>query len=106
MAALLASLGMSPNQIRNIFWYYAAFIAGVGVVAGWALGLGLLWLQMKTGFIQMDETTYYVSQMPVKIIAWQVLAVGLGSFAICVLVLRLPLRYLDKISIIRALRFR
>ena len=106
MAALLSSLGMSPSQIRNIFWYYAAFIAGVGVLAGWALGLGLLWLQMKTGFIQMDETTYYVSQMPVKIIGWQVLAVGLGSFAICVLVLRLPLRFLDRISIIRTLRFR
>lgn len=105
MIALLTAMGMPGIEIRKLFWYYAAWIAGTGVVAGLALGLGVSFLQQLTGIIKMDEATYYVDQMPVKIIWWQVLAVAAGSFVVCLLALRLPLGFIRRISIIKAIRF-
>jgi lipoprotein-releasing system permease protein len=74
-------------------------------VAGLALGLGVSFLQQLTGIIKMDEATYYVDRMPVRIIWWQVLAVAAGSFLVCLLALRLPLGFIRRISIIKAIRF-
>ncbi|HSR40108.1 MAG TPA: FtsX-like permease family protein [Phnomibacter sp.] len=105
MIALLTAMGMTGIEIRKLFWYYAAWIAGVGVLAGLALGLGVSFLQLLTGIIKMDEATYYVDQMPVKIEWWQVLAVAAGSFSVCLLALRLPLAFIRRISIIKAIRF-
>lgn len=105
MIALLTAMGMTGSEIRKLFWYYAAWIAGTGVLAGLALGLGLSFFQQYTGIIKMDEATYYVDRMPVKIEWWQVLAVAAGSFTVCLLALRLPLALIRRISIIKAIRF-
>ncbi|QGW28200.1 hypothetical protein [Phnomibacter ginsenosidimutans] len=69
------------------------------------MSLGLLLLQQQFHFIPMDEKTYYVSSVPVHIIWWQVAAIAGGTFVICLLALRLPLSILQRISIIKALRF-
>lgn len=105
MIALLSAVGMQGRELRRVFWYYAAFIAGIGVAGGLLFGLGLALLQQYTGLIKMDEATYYVDRMPVKIIWWQVLAVAAGSYLVCILSLRIPLAFVKRISIIRALRF-
>ncbi|MCU0395964.1 MAG: ABC transporter permease [Chitinophagaceae bacterium] len=105
MIALLSALGMTPQGVRKVFWYYAAYIAGAGVAGGLLLGLGVVGLQHLTGWIRMDEATYYVDRMPVKVIWWQVLAIAFGSFTICVAALRLPLMVMKHISVVRALRF-
>ena len=105
MVGVLQSLGMSQAGIQQIFWYYAAYIAGCGIAIGLALSLGLLGLQQATGFITMDEATYYVRQMPVRIIGWQVLAVAAGSFVVCLLALRLPLYFVNRIQPVKVLRF-
>lgn len=105
MVALLAAMGMPQQTLRNIFWHYAARIAGRGIAIGLGLSLGLLLLQQQFHFIPMDEKTYYVSSVPVHIIWWQVAAIAGGTFVICLLALRLPLSILQRISIIKALRF-
>jgi lipoprotein-releasing system permease protein len=105
MVALLAAMGMPLQEQHIIFWHYAARIAGKGIAIGLLLSLSLLLLQQYTGLIKMDEKTYYVSTVPVRIIWWQVLAVVVGTFVICLAALRLPLGYLQRISIIKALRF-
>jgi lipoprotein-releasing system permease protein len=38
-----------------------------------AVGIGICLLQQYTGFIKLDEASYYVSVAPVYIIWWQVL---------------------------------
>jgi lipoprotein-releasing system permease protein len=64
-----------------------------------------LWLQQATGFLKMDEATYYIAVVPVKIIWWQVAAVASGSFLICFLALRIPLMYVRFVSPVKAIRF-
>jgi lipoprotein-releasing system permease protein len=105
MVGVLKAVGMSDTAIGSIFWYYAAWIALVGIGIGLLFGLGICFLQMATGFVKMDEATYYVSQMPVYIIWWQVALVAVGSFLVCFLALRLPLLFVRTISPVKAIRF-
>jgi lipoprotein-releasing system permease protein len=105
MVALLSAMGMPAEEQRNIFWYYTAYISLAGIGLGLLLGVGLLFLQQFTGFIKMDESTYYVDTVPVRIIWWQIAAIVGGTFAICLLALRFPLAFISRISVIKALRF-
>jgi len=105
MVGVFKALGMPVEKIGAVFWFYAGWIAVVGVGAGLVLGLGLCFLQQYTGFIKMDEATYYVATAPVSIDPVQVAAVVLGSLLICLLAIRLPLFYVQRVSPIQAIRF-
>ena len=105
MVGILKAVGMNEGSIGKIFWYYAAWIAIVGIGIGLVFGLGICFLQQATGLIKMDEATYYVREMPVYIIWWQVALVATGSFLICFLALRLPLFFIRTISPVKAIRF-
>lgn len=105
MVGILKSLGMPTAKIGAIFWYYAGWIAISGVGIGLVLGVGLCLLQQTTGIITMDEATYYVATAPVHMDALQILLVGTGSLMVCLLAIRLPLLYVQRVSPIRAIRF-
>lgn len=105
MVGILKALGMPVEKISAVFWYYAGWIALAGVGLGLFLGLGLCFLQQYTGIIKMDEATYYVATAPVNIDPLQVGAVVAGSLLICLLAIRLPLFYVQRISPIKAIRF-
>ncbi|MFX5964687.1 hypothetical protein ABTE57_19185, partial [Acinetobacter baumannii] len=74
----------------RIFLYYAGYIAVRGVLGGLILGVGLCLLQQYTGFIRLDETSYYVTQAPVFIIWWQVLLICIATIFTCYTVLLIP----------------
>jgi lipoprotein-releasing system permease protein len=105
MVGILKSLGMENPKISLIFWYYAGWIAVVGIGLGLLLGVGLCFLQQLTGFIKMDEATYYVAQAPVAMDALQIAGVAVISFIVCLLAIRLPLFYVQRISPVKAIRF-
>lgn len=106
MIALFTALGMQASGIRRIFWSYAMHIAVAGIALGLIIGLGLLWLQDATGMIKMDESTYYVSEMPVHIIWWQVGAIAAGTFMVCLASLFIPLMLFRQVPVARALQFK
>ena len=105
MIGVLKAVGLQTISIKKIFWYYSSYISLLGIGLGLICGLGLCYLQKYTGFIKMDETTYYLSEAPVHIIWWQVIGVVLCSTFICFLALRLPLIYINKVSPVKAIRF-
>lgn len=105
MVGVLKAMGMPESGIRRIFWYYAGWIALTGIGLGLLFGLGICWLQQLTGFLKMDEATYYVRVVPVYIVWWQVALIAVGSFIICFLSLRLPLLFVRTISPVKAIRF-
>lgn len=105
MVGVLKALGMPNKSIGAIFWYYAGWIASLGVGFGLLVGVGLCFLQQQTGLIKMDEATYYVSTAPVSMDALQIALVVTGSLMVCLLAIRLPLLYVQRVSPIRAIRF-
>lgn len=106
MIGLLKALGMPNNGLVRIFQYQATRIALKGIAWGMGVGLGLALLQQKTGWIQLDEASYYVKQAPVTLVYWQIALVGIVTAMVCHLVLFLPALLVRKINIIQALRFR
>lgn len=106
MIGLLKAVGATEGSIIRIFLYYATVVAGIGIGAGFILGTGICLLQQSTGFIALDESAYYVSAAPVKIIWWQLGLVCLCTWIICYLVLTIPAYLVKKINPITAIQFR
>jgi lipoprotein-releasing system permease protein len=81
-------------------------ITAWGIGAGFLLGIGICLLQQFTGFITLDESSYYVSTAPVYIIWWQVLAVCVITAIVCYLSLIIPTWLIKKINPVKAIQFR
>lgn len=105
MIGILKALGNTSTSIQSIFLYHASYIALKGIVIGIVLGVGICLLQQYTGFISLDEANYYVATAPVALVTWQVIAIALATFVICVLALLVPSLLINKISPIKAIRF-
>ena len=106
MIGLLKSMGATNWTIQKIFIVYASFITLAGVGFGLIIGLGICFLQQATGFITLDEASYYISVAPVKIIGWQVAAVCAGTSLVCFVSLFLPTLLIPKISPVKAIEFK
>lgn len=106
MIGVLQSIGASNKMIVAIFLYYASVIAAVGISVGFLAGTGICLLQKYTGFISLDEASYYVSKAPILIIWWQLGAVCAATFIVCFIVLIIPALLVKKIKPITALQFR
>ena len=106
MIGVLKALGMGDWQVQRIFLGYGTMILTWGIGLGSLLGLGIAWLQQRTGFIKLDETAYYMDRAPIQIIWWQVGAVLTGTFITCILVLMIPTIISRRIQPAKAVQFR
>ncbi|HWB97577.1 MAG TPA: FtsX-like permease family protein, partial [Bryobacteraceae bacterium] len=61
---ILASMGASRRQIRNIFVVQGVMIGLVGTAIGLAVGYGLCYFADTYRWIRLDETVYSLSFVP------------------------------------------
>ncbi len=105
MIGLLKAVGASDAQVQIIFWNQALMISFTGIALGTLLGVGICLLQQYTGFISLDEASYYVAKAPVKLIWWQVVLVDVLTFFTCFVFLFIPSLFVKKVNPVKALRF-
>lgn len=106
MIGILKAQGMSQGGMQQIFMYHAGFIAGMGILAGNILALGICWLQTRYGFLQLSESTYYMQYVPVKIYWWQPLLIDVATIVLCILCMWLPSLYIRRIQPVKVLQFK
>jgi lipoprotein-releasing system permease protein len=106
MVGVLKTLGMGETPLRTIFLYHAIVIGGLGILLGNALGLGLCYFQLKTGFFKLAEATYYMPYVPVRIIWWQPILISLATLVLCILCMWLPTLYIRRIMPAKVLQFK
>ena len=105
MIGVLKALGATNWMVMRIFVRNAGRLILVGVLAGNVLGLGLCYLQKFTGFATLDETSYYVSVVPIEIVWQDILLLNGLTILLCTLTLWLPVLLVTRITPVRAIRF-
>ncbi len=102
---VLKALGATNALIRKIFIYNTLKIGGIGILIGNIVGIGLCVLQLNTGLIKLDQSTYYLETVPIDLNMAYVLLINIISIAICAMMLIIPSMIIGKISPIKAIRF-
>lgn len=105
MIGILKALGSTNQGIRRIFLIQASYLLGIGLFWGNFIGISLSFIQSYTGWFKLDEASYYVSQVPVKLELMPVLLINLGTFLICLLILIIPTIVIARITPIKAIRW-
>ena len=102
---ILKALGTQNVSIRKIFLYQAAYIIVRGLFWGNLLGIGLALLQKYFGFIKLDQANYYMSEVPINLAVFPLLAVNVLSLIIILLFLLVPSFVVSKINPVSAIRY-
>jgi lipoprotein-releasing system permease protein len=105
MIGILKALGADNSEVRKIFLYNALLILLAGLFLGNALGLGICKLQQLTGFITLDESSYYFTQAPIHFDWLPIIGVNIATVVITLLVLLLPAMIVTRISPVKAIRY-
>lgn len=106
MIGLLKSLGMTDVSIMKVFLYNAVYLVGIGLILGNILGLGIGFIQQYTHIFKLDQSSYYLSYVPIEIHFVDVLLLNICIVVICFIVLIVPSMLVSKISPLKAIRFK
>lgn len=105
MIGTVKALGMTNWSVRKIFLYNASYLIGRGLLFGNIVGISLCLLQKHFKLISLDETTYYLSSIPINFNLAHILLLNAGTFVVCFIMLLLPSYIITYITPVKAMRF-
>lgn len=105
MIGVLKSLGAEDITIRRVFLYQAAYLIGKGLFWGNLVGIGLAFLQLKTGIITLDPSSYYLKTVPINLQLSHILLLNAGSMAAIILMLLVPSQLISRITPVKAIKY-
>lgn len=101
---LLKALGANNGHIRSVYLQRAVFLTLRGLLWGNVIALALIFLQQKFHFLRLNEVSYYVSFVPVKVDGPTILLLNGLTFLVCALSLYLPALLIARISPLKAIK--
>jgi len=105
MIGILKALGSDDTTIRRVFLYQAAYLIGKGLLWGNLIGIGLAVLQLKTGIITLDPSSYYIKTVPVNLDLIHVILLNAGTMAAIVIMLLVPSQLISRITPVKAIKY-
>lgn len=106
MIGMLKAFGMTDYSVMKVFLYNAVYLVGIGLLLGNLLGLGLGFLQYYTHIFKLNQTSYYLSYVPIEFHLTDVLLLNLATLFICLIVLIVPSMLVSRVSPLKAIRFK
>jgi lipoprotein-releasing system permease protein len=105
MIGVLKALGSEDKLIRRIFINQAAYLIVKGLFWGNLIGIGIAFLQLKTGLLTLDPSSYYIKTVPVNLNIIYVLLLNAGTMASIILMLLIPSQLVSRITPVKAIRY-
>jgi lipoprotein-releasing system permease protein len=105
MIGVLKALGSNNWSIRKLFLYNASYLILLGLFWGNLIGLVLLYVQKIFKLFPLDPSVYYVTEVPVYINLTHIVALNIGTFILCLIMLLVPSYIITKITPVKAMRF-
>jgi len=105
MIGIFKALGSENGTIRQIFLYQAAYLIAKGLFWGNVIGIGLAFIQLKTGLITLDPTSYYIKTVPVNLQLSHILLLNAGTMAAIILMLLIPSQLISRIVPVKAIKY-
>lgn len=102
---LLKALGMGYRSLTTMTLTIALRIIVRGMLWGNLLALALIWSQKQWQWLTLDPSIYYISHVSMRIRPGAWLLVNVATLLLCLLLLLLPARIIQRISPTKALRF-
>ena len=102
---ILKSMGVSNWSVRKIFLYNSMYLVSKGLLWGNFIAFVLLFVQYQFELISLDESTYYMSTIPVSFNLASIFLLNIGTLITCFLMMILPTIVITKISAVKAIRF-
>lgn len=106
MIGILKSLGAENKSIRRIFLYYGSYLISRGMLWGNIIGLVVCFVQYRFGFLKLDETSYYVSVVPIKVRLIHLFLLNIGTLAATISMLIVPSYFISRINTVKAVEFK
>ncbi|HOP58776.1 MAG TPA: ABC transporter permease [Bacteroidales bacterium] len=105
MIGILKAIGSDDTTIRRVFIYQAAYLIGKGLIWGNLIGIGLALLQLKTGLVSLDPSSYYIKTVPVNLELFHIILLNAGSMTAIIIMLLVPSKLISKISPVKAIKY-
>jgi lipoprotein-releasing system permease protein len=105
MIGVLKSLGAEDKTIRRMFLYQAAYLIGKGLFWGNFIGIGLAFVQLKTGIVSLDPSSYYIKTVPVNLELFHILLLNAGTMFVIILMLLVPSQLISRITPVKAIKY-
>ena len=96
--AILMSIGMSKNSIRNIFILYSYLIGLSAISLGILTSLFLIFMQNRFSIITLNPDYYLVEKLPMVISIFDIFYVFLAAIVIIGIFSIIPLRFINHMS--------
>ncbi len=103
--AILKSMGATGKSIMRIFMMNGLIIGVLGTILGLVGGGILCFLLKRYEFVKLPSDVYYISTLPVKVQALDVILVGLSAIAISFLATLYPSYQASKLEPVAAIRY-
>jgi len=96
--AILMSIGMSKNSIRNIFILYSYLIGLSAISLGILTSLFIIFMQNRFSIITLNPDYYLVEKLPMVISIFDIFYVFLAAIVIIGIFSIIPLRFINHMS--------
>jgi lipoprotein-releasing system permease protein len=105
MIGVLKALGSDDNTIRRVFLFQGAYLIGKGLLWGNIIGIGLALLQLKTGLVSLDPSSYYIKTVPVNLDILHIFLLNAGTMAVILIMLLVPSKLISRITPVKAIKY-